>query len=210
MALGGGAAVCNRLLDEWQKTQPFEVELISPAILGESAPGARELIGYGESRYAQFCFDFRRAATEAVLKHDPASTAVLCNDVSEGPDFERLAKAGFPTVTIYHVDVVAYMTAIYGRSLVKPESAVQWFSRLRWLPVPSNIRNMAGLIFDQQEASLRYSHAAVVPSGGMRDVMLRCYPWLPRERVRTVPWGVSEEAWSEEEIRAEAARLRTE
>jgi hypothetical protein len=73
------------------------------------------------AEYAAFCRRFEAAATAEVLRHDPARTAVLVNDISEGPDFGRLAAAGYPIVTIYHVDVVAYVSAIYARQLVGPQ-----------------------------------------------------------------------------------------
>lgn len=209
VALGGGAAVCNLLLAEWARTRPFEVDLLSPAILGAHAPAARDLITYSEANYAGFCAAFSRAATEEVLRRDPSGTAVLANDISEGPDFERLSAAGFPIVTIYHVDVVAYVAAIYGRGLIGPETAVRWYEMARRL-LPPRLRRMSALVFEQQERSLRFSRMVIVPSEEMRDVLTRCYPWAPKDRVRVIPWGVADEPWTDAEIRAEAARLRTE
>jgi len=111
LPLGGGAAVCSQLLREWSRTQPFPVQLVSPAILGlqagGNAPSGSDLVRYNERQYAAFCRRFEAASTAEVLRHDPARTVVLVNDISEGPDFGRLAAAGFPMVTIYHVDVVA-------------------------------------------------------------------------------------------------------
>ena len=207
MPLGGGAAVCDRLLAEWARTDPFEVKLISPAILGPSAPGARQLVRSSERKYAQFCFAFSEAATEEVLRHDPARTTVLVNDVSEGPDFARLAAAGFRIVTIYHVDVVAYVAAIYGRGLVAPSTLVRWHERLRRSPL---VPRMARLVFDQQANSLRYSQAAVVPSESMRELMLTCYPDVPAERIHVVGWGNAGEPLQEDLLRQETARLRAE
>ena len=205
--LGGGAAVCERLLAEWARTNPFEFELIGPAILGERAPSSRDLVRSSEREYARFCFAFSEAATEEVLRHDPARTAVLVNDVSEGPDFARLAAAGFRIVTIYHVDVVAYVAAIYGRGLVAPSTLVRWHERVRRSPL---IPRMAKLVFDQQANSLRYSQAAVVPSESMRELMLTCYPDVPAERIHVVGWGNAGEPPREDLLRQETARLRTE
>jgi glycosyltransferase involved in cell wall biosynthesis len=207
--LGGGAAVCERLLAEWQRMRPFEFELISPAILGKRAPNSRDLVRSSEREYARFCFAFSEAATEVVLRHDPARTAVLVNDVSEGPDFTRLAKAGFRIVTIYHVDVVAYVAAIYGRGLVQPSTLVRWHERLKRSPLRSMIPRMASLVFDKQANSLRYSHAAVVPSESMRALMLDCYPDVPAERIHVVGWGNTEEAPGTDTL-CSAAELRAE
>ncbi len=208
--LGGGAAVCEMLLDEWRRTRPFDVQLVSPAILGPGAPSARDLVAFGERAYARFCREFSAAATAEVLRNDPAGAAVLVNDVSEGPDFPRLAAAGFPIVTIYHVDVVAYVAAIYGRSLLAPETLARWYRRLRNSPAARILPSMAALVFEQQENSLRYSRAAVVPSEALRGLMLRCYPSLPHSLFLVLPWGVAGAAPPPSETAAAARLLRAE
>ena len=40
--LGGGGAVCDQLMLEWSRTRPFDVELVTPAILGTRAPSGRD------------------------------------------------------------------------------------------------------------------------------------------------------------------------
>jgi len=112
--LGGGAAVFEHLVEEWQRTRPFELQTLTPAILGSSAPRGGELVKFGERAYARFCREFERTSTAEILRHDPGRTVVLANDVSEGPDFARLAARGYRVYTIYHVDVVAYVAAITG------------------------------------------------------------------------------------------------
>ncbi len=203
LPLGGGAAVCTQLLRAWSRTAPFAVRLIQPAILGADAPSGRELVNYGECRYADFCRRFERAATDEVLRADPARTRVLVNDVSEGPDFRRLAAAGFDVTTIYHVDVVAYVAAIYGRGLVAPERLVRWYARFP-------LGGMARLVFGKQRDSLRYSRAAVVPSEAMREVMLRCYPETPPEKIHVLPWGAPDCDHVDGDAADEAGRLRQE
>jgi glycosyltransferase involved in cell wall biosynthesis len=198
--LGGGAAVFERLVDEWKRTRPFKLELITPGILGPSAPTATDLVRFGERDYARFCRAFERAATEAILRHDPSHTAVLSNDVSEGPDFRVLDERGYRVFTIYHVDVVAYISAIYLRGRLRPEATVRWYRRLRWM-----LPEIGRLIWAKQEASVRHSRGLIMPSEGMRDVLLRCYPDCPRERICVLPWG----SWSGETT-ADASPLRAE
>lgn len=183
--LGGGAAVCDHLVDEWSRTKPFEFRVITPAILGPSAPRGADLVGFSERDYADFSRAFECAATAEILKHDPATTTVLANDVSEGPDFAALGRAGFRVFTIYHVDVVAYVAAIYGRGWIAPETTVRWYRRLR--PVLPSITR---LIWEKQEASVRHSCGLIVPSEGMRDVLSRCYPECAPEKIHVLPWGV--------------------
>lgn len=182
--MGGGAAVFEHLTAEWKRTQPFELHAITPAILGNRAPAGGELVQFGERAYARFCREFESASTAEILRHDPADVVVLANDVSEGPDFSRLGARGYRVFTIYHVDVVAYVSAIYGRGWLAPETTVRWYRRMRgWMP------DVAGLIWDKQEASVRHSRGLIVPSPGMREVLLRCYPWCVPEKIHVLPWG---------------------
>jgi glycosyltransferase involved in cell wall biosynthesis len=182
--LGGGAAVCEHLVEEWSRTQPFPFHLITPAILGSAAPSGASLVRFSERDYATFSVAFERAATAEILRHDPDTTVVLSNDVAEGPDFATLARRGFHIYTIYHVDVVAYVADIYGRGWIRPETTVRWYPRLRhFLP------DITKLIWEKQAASVRYSQGLVVPSEGMREVLLRCYPDCAPEKIHVLPWG---------------------
>jgi glycosyltransferase involved in cell wall biosynthesis len=187
--LGGGAAIFDHLMEEWSRTKPFELECITPAILGATAPTGRDLVAFSERDYADFCFAFGRASTEAILRHDPAESVVLVNDVSEGPDFRLLADRGFRIFTIYHVDVVAYVTAIYLHNLVRPETTVRWARHLKRV-----MPTMARLIWERQAASVTYSCGLIVPSADMREVLLRCYPECPSEKIHVLPWG----AWGQQ------------
>lgn len=177
--------------------------LVSPAILGADAPSGRDLVRFSERQYAAFCRRFETAATAEVLRRDPQRTTILVNDISEGPDFRRLAAAGFDIVTIYHVDVVAYVAAIYGRSVVAPHRLVRWYERFP-------LGGMAKLVFEKQRDSLRYSRAVVVPSQSMRELLLRCYPDTPPEKIRVLPWGAWDPGYEDAAIAPEAARLRRE
>ncbi len=109
---------------------------------------------------------------------------MLANDISEGPDFRLLASRGFRIFTIFHVDVVDYVTALYFRGMVAPETTVRWY---RWLrPV---LPAMASLVWAKQEAVVDASAGLIVPSPRMRDVILRCYPDCPPEKIHVLPWG---------------------
>jgi glycosyltransferase involved in cell wall biosynthesis len=175
--LGGGAAICDLLVDEWSRTKPFEFRLIRPKA------SAREIVHFNEHEYARFSREFERTSTEEILKYDPKDVVVLANDVSEGPDFRALR--AYKIFTIYHVDVVAYVADIYFRGLVRPETTVKWYRRLRWaLPAISK------LVWEKQEASVVHSRGLIMPSEGMKEVMLRCYPRCAP--IHVMPWGVSD------------------
>ncbi len=207
--LGGGAAIANLLTAEWSRTRPFDLQLITPAILGSSAPSARQLVSFDETQYASFCHAFREAATRAALLHDPASTAILVNDISEGPDFERLARAGFRIVTIYHVDVVAYIASIYLRGWLRPEWLTSFWERLRSGPAGRLAPSILRLVFEQQRASLLWSERVVVPSADMRSILLRCYPGTPPARIEVLPWGCPPPPPLDAETERQAAALCT-
>ena len=157
---------------------------------------------FSEREYAAFCDRFEDAATARILQEDPQTTAVLVNDVSEAPNFRRLADAGFRIVTIYHVDVIAYVAAIYLREWIAPERLVRLHARFgkRW-------PRILQLIFEKQRASVACSASIVVPSQGMRHVIERCYG---EAQVDVVPWGAQPVGYSEAEISAEVERLRAE
>jgi len=178
--LGGGKAVADYLIRHWRATPPFDLNVLSPRSTGANAHAS--LANLSEWEYARFCRTFERAVTTAILQHDPATTVVLSNDISEGPDFAALAQRGYKIVTIFHVDVVEYFTKFYLRGLVRPERLTQ-FTSFRWLP------DVLQLVFQKQLDCVRHSQRLVVPSSPMRETILRCYPWCPAERVVVLPWG---------------------
>lgn len=201
--LGGGAAIANQLMAEWSSTRPFELELVDPSILGAAAPTGEELVRYSEREYADFCHRFDAAATERILRHNPATTRVLINDISEAPVFSRLAERGFVIDTIYHVDVVHYVANIYAKGYVSPESLVKWYDRFgSWYP------SIAKLVFEKQRQSLLHSRSVIVPTAAMRQLLLRCYPDTPPERVRVLPWGHSLESFDADDLSFEIQKLR--
>jgi glycosyltransferase involved in cell wall biosynthesis len=178
--LGGGASICDMLVDEWSRTKPFEFRLIRPKV------EARDIVRFSERDYARFSREFERSATEEILRHDPNTTTVLANDVSEGPDFAALRD--YKIFTIYHVDVVAYVADIYFRGLIRPETTVKWYRRLHWA-----LPEISKLVWEKQETSVVHSRGLIMPSEGMKEVMLRCYPDCPAERIHVLPWGVTDE-----------------
>lgn len=177
--LGGGAAVCDLLVEEWSRTKPFEFHLIRPDVT------ARQIVAFREREYARFSRAFEKKATEEILRHDPRTTTVLVNDVSEGPDFRAIRD--YRVFTIYHVDVVAYVADIYFRGWIRPETTVKLYRRLGWA-LPS----ISKLVWEKQEASVRYSRGLIMPSEGMKETMLRCYPECPAGKIHVIPWGASD------------------
>ncbi|MCC7518272.1 MAG: glycosyltransferase family 4 protein [Verrucomicrobiae bacterium] len=177
--LGGGKAVADYLVREWRTSCPFEFETISPDSLGLRL--GQPLVEMGEFAYARFCREFERAATARLLSADPRATVVLTNDLSEGPDFAALGRAGFRIVSLWHVDVVDFFTRMYLRGWIRTETA----ARAWRLPLPGLLR----LVFHKQHDCVRHSARIVVPSEPMRETIRRSYRECPEERVEVLPWG---------------------
>ena len=206
--LGGGASICQHLVQEWEKTRPFEWEVLGPSLLGSGAPRHKDLVRYSELEYAGFCRRFAKRTTEAILRHDPASTVILSNDVSEGPDFALLASKGYPLFTIYHVDVVDYFAAIYLRGVVHPESTTAFFRALRRSGLSRILPAMLRLIWEKQEASVQYSRGLIVPSERMKETLRREYPGVDPGKIHVMPWGAWDDPAAPEEVAKEREMLQ--
>ena len=181
--LGGGKAVADYLIREWESSAPFALSVLSPRAVGLVGNSPRKTLAeLSELEYARFCRQLERASTTEILKHDPQKCIVLSNDISEGPDFVALAEQGYRIVTIFHVDVVEYFTKFYLRGLLRPETA----ARFRWFGV---LPDVLRLVFQKQSECVRHSRRIVVPSVPMRDTILRCYPWCAAEKIVVLPWG---------------------
>ncbi len=207
--LGGGAAVCEHLAREWERTKPFALEVLGPSLLGREAPQEKDLVAYTELQYARFCLEFERCLTETILPHDPKSTVVLSNDVSEGPDFKQLAAKGYALYTIYHVDVVDYFTSIYLRAWVRPEWTTAFYRKISRWGLSGILPRVLKLVWEKQEASVRSSCGLIVPSGRMKGVLLQSYPGLEPQRVHVLPWGAWEDPVLPEHVRREKELLRS-
>ena len=177
--LGGGKAVADYLIREWQQVQPFPLAVLSPLSLKLSL--TKPLVDMGELEYARFCRRFEHAVTAEILKRDPQRSGILSNDISEGPDFTMLGRRGYRSVTIFHVDVVEYFTKFYLHNLVQPE----WLTHPRWFGLMPDVLR---LVFQKQYDCVRHSARIIVPSTPMRETILRCYPRCPAEKITVLPW----------------------
>jgi glycosyltransferase involved in cell wall biosynthesis len=195
--LGGAAAVCSQLTAEWNKTNPFPFKVLDPSILQSQAPRGKDLVEYSELRYARFCFLFQKALTEEIFRHAPEETVVLSNDISEGPDFLRLSKAGYRIYTLFHVDVLDYFTRMYLRGCVKPQTAAHWYDALARMRCDCLVPKLLKLVFKKQADCVRNSRGIIVPSQEMEDIIMRCYPDTPQSRVHVLPWGLTDASLDE-------------
>jgi glycosyltransferase involved in cell wall biosynthesis len=187
--LGGAAAICARLEEEWGKQKPFPWRVLGPELLGGSAPRDKDLVRYSELQYAQFCRNFERVTTDEILRHDPRDVIVVCNDVSEGPTFRRLANRGYAIHTIYHVNVLDYFASIYLKGWVKTETWAAIYEKIHSSLLRYIVPPILKLIFQKQRDSLMYSRSVIVPSEGMKQTLLRSYPQVESDKIHVLPWG---------------------
>ena len=184
--LGGAGTVCNQLVEEWERTKPFELRLLNPSILGSSAPTGRDLVRFTTREYTDFCFEFERALQRKFFA--PIRTILLC--------WRTTLRKGRISGVWRSVDLgfVRFITSISLR-MSRPCTCVRCLLRKHW---SAGLIGWSGfgfprsrtLVFQKQRDSVMHSRGMIVPSEGMLDAMLRCYPSVAREKVHVIPWGV--------------------
>ncbi|MBI5241320.1 MAG: glycosyltransferase family 4 protein [Elusimicrobia bacterium] len=205
--LGGGAMVGLRLVRHWAAAGVGGLTVLgsgleSPAMGVEyvrlpEGPG-HDLVRLSEFEYARFCRAFEAASTDWLLARrdrlPPGSTTVLVNDVSEGPTVARLAAAGYPIVSLWHVDVVDYFNKLYLYSLVPPQRLTRLYERCLRLGLAGAVPDLLRIVFEKQRETVAHSRRLIVPSRAMAETLTRCYGGeapggdLAR-RIQVVPWG---------------------
>ena len=215
--LGGGAMVGLQLARHWQPDASWRLVVLGsgaepPAQAAQYvrlAARPEGLVELGEMAYARFCADFEAETTEWILartqEFKPSETAIVVNDISEGPTLGRLTRAGYRVLSIWHVDVVDYFNKLYLRRFLAPERLTRVHEKLKAAGVEWILPAVLNLVFDKQRETVVHSTRIIVPSKAMVDTIGRCYgdligaPELAR-RVQVIPWGVWAEDPSEVDI----------
>ncbi|MCR5661884.1 MAG: glycosyltransferase family 4 protein [bacterium] len=200
--LGGGAAICEYLIDTWKDNDSLELIVAGPGPNKANIPNYRQIkildvppSSLSELKYAKFSRAFEQAQNELIIKERP--DAVLTHDIAEAPGFAELARFGIPCVPIFHVDVADFFCRMYLKEMVSPALAEHFMKKFRSCPfIPDVLR----LVFDKQAESASYCPRLIVPSHGMADVLAKTYPSLDKDRIAVIPWGAPEQTCSEEEI----------
>ena len=205
--LGGGAMVGLQLVKHWKTDATWSLTVLGSGPetpvggcdyhrLAERPEG---LVDLGEMDYARFCRDFETETTEWLLQrpkeYPPQDTVIVVNDVSEGPALAKLAEAGYPILSIWHVDVVDYFNKLYLRRIVAPEKLTRLHERMRSLGFDWILPDVLNLVFEKQRETVYHSQRMIVPSRAMADTLMRCYGELVgyeelSRRIVVVPWGV--------------------
>src|SRR5437868_2003158 len=112
LPLGGGATVLNGLIREWVTDKNLSLTVLGPGSDVTQYPdgvsyiqmpfewpngtGPDALTRLSAFQYAKVARRFERATTDFLLgrarQKDPRNTCVICNDISEGVDFKRVAE----------------------------------------------------------------------------------------------------------------------
>ncbi|HVC09183.1 MAG TPA: glycosyltransferase [Elusimicrobiota bacterium] len=221
--LGGGAMVGLNLARAWAARGGLAVTALGAGALspaagvdyvrlgGAASAGAPDLVRFSEMEYARFCRAFEGETTRWLLDRAarfPAdSTAVVVNDISEAPDLDALARAGYRPVSLWHVDVADYFCRMYLGGMVSTPAAVGIYERLAALGAGKIVPDVLRLVFDKQRKTVRRSARLIFPSRAMAEVVRRAYAGFFRsgaafaEKARVVPWG----SWDHPEKPDEAA-----
>ncbi|MFI5349591.1 MAG: glycosyltransferase family 4 protein [Elusimicrobiota bacterium] len=217
--LGGGAMVGLQLVRQWTPDSSWRLVVLGsgPEAPGQAAEYVRlaarpeGLVELGELAYARFCADFEAETTEWILSRTqefkPSETAIVVNDISEGPTLGLLTRAGYRVLSIWHVDVVDYFNKLYLRRFLAPERLTRVHERLRAAGVEWILPDVLNLVFDKQRETVAHSTRIIVPSNAMIDTIRRCYGELIGDeevsrRVKVIPWGV----WAEDPSPADVNR----
>lgn len=241
--LGGGAAICERLLQAWKNVEGLQITLIVPGYYGSpnsstidsvtenaiaATPADTEqeeyvpqittiqipLLKEGETpcnlsefRYAKFCRQFEKASTQKILELKP--DIVITHDISEGPNFKLLHQHKIPCIPIFHVDVVDFFCRMYLKEYCTPQKCTNLWERIRFLPIVPDILR---LVFDKQADAVKYCPKMIVPSQGMKQILLDTYNNYDdlNSKIEVVPWGSPIPQFSNSEVEDAIPQINSE
>jgi glycosyltransferase involved in cell wall biosynthesis len=92
--------------------------------------------------------------------------------------------------------------------LVRPETAASVYRAIHRSRFRSLLPRALELIFLKQEESLIHSRGIIVPSDGMKRLLVRMYPHVPADKIHVYPWGSRPDDWDEDLLLARADALR--
>ena len=206
--LGGAAPICAFLTDSWRNQSDFAFRLLSPDVIGREAPRDEDLLHYTPRQYVDFIFKFEQAVTDEILRHDPRETVVLANDMSDGPRFRVLAEKGYSVYCIFHMNMVHVVTKAFLLDLIRPETSAAIYRFIDRSPFRFVLPKFLKLIFAKQEESLLHCRGIIVPSEGMKRVLVRMYPDVTPDKIHVFPWGSHTDACDDTLLRTRAGELR--
>ncbi len=224
LPLGGGAAVCRRLVHLWAADRKISLTLVAPGRRPPDTPAGVEYVHLAvlggddhparlsRREYARFCRRFEAAATDHLrgmtARPPPEPFVVLSNDISEGVDFRAVTAMGHPIVTIFHVDVAHFFSRMYLRLNASPVIPIGIHRAIASSGLFALCPEVLRLVFEKQSRCVRHSSRLVVPSTGMARTLGRCYGLRALRKTTVLPWGGWDEDVAEREVEEEMAAAR--
>ena len=153
---------------------------------------AEQLIHLSELQYSRFSCEFERASTDFLLKTAKTGDLIFINDISEGPNFSKLAQAGFIIVPLFHIAVADFFCKLYLRDLFSAPRVTHFFHFLeeklgRW-----SIPKLLQLVFSKERDAVQTGSLLIVPSEGIKQALLACYGVRHEPKIKVVPWNLVE------------------
>ncbi len=226
--LGGGAAVGARLVHAWSRRKDIQLHVLGsgpqspePGVSYEALDGfggpSRGLTSLNELEYGKFARRFEKESTRWILSRrellSPSETVVIANDISEGPSFRQLAEAGYPLMSLWHVDVLDYFARFYLGDWITAQSLSLLYEGLRKLGLSRGVPDVLKLVFEKERDAVSSCARLVLPSRAMGERILSAYSFMDRERIlsRKItihPWGVWSDRFDDQELSRAAEELR--
>jgi glycosyltransferase involved in cell wall biosynthesis len=97
--------------------------------------------------------------------------------------------------------------AIFGDA-VQPKTVAAFYRFMERSPFRFILPGFLKLFFTKQEEALRYCKGVIVPSQGMKRLLVRMYPNVRQDKIHVVPWGVQADVCDERLLRTRTEELR--
>ena len=105
---------------------------------------------------------------------------------------------------------VHVVTKAFLFDLIRPETSAAIYRFIERSPFRFVLPKFLSLIFHKQEESLHHCRGIIVPSEGMKRVLVSMYPDVPADKIHVFPWGSHSEAFDETLLRERVDELRRE
>ncbi len=103
---------------------------------------------------------------------------------------------------------VHVVTKAFLLDLIRPETSAAIYRFIERSAFRFVLPKFLSLIFQKQEESLQHCRGIIVPSDGMKRVLVRMYPDVPADKIHVLPWGSHPEECDEALVRTRIAELR--
>ncbi len=159
------------------------------ACLQGASPG--RIIELSEWEYTRFSSEFEAVSTAWLLRESRPGDWVICNDISEGPAFAVLARAGLKLVCLFHILVVEFFCRMYLGGWLPARRLVQGFAVWDRLWGGRASPQLLRLVFAKEAEAVRHAHSLIVPSAGLGRSLLEIYGQQWADKLCVLPWSLA-------------------